>query len=237
MLSAKYWVLSFVRGKTGGRCTATSLHPLMREHLYTEDIPQPMAEWHLIVGLGNPGKKYENTRHNIGWQVLDEFARRWSLSFSKTEHHAQTASGLVRDKKVILAKPQTFMNLSGTSVAPMAKFYKIDPAQIIVVNDDMDVPLGTLRLRAKGGPGGQKGLKDILNRMGTKEIARVRVGIGRPPGQMDPSAYVLRPFRGDDTITASLAADRASDALETWLTDGIELAMTRHNGSIEEPSQ
>jgi len=193
-----------------------------------------MSNRYLIVGLGNPGKQYENTRHNIGFDVLDELARRYSLEFSKTEHRARTADGLIKQKRVLLAKPQTFMNVSGEAVRGIVDFYKIDLENLIVVHDDLDLPLGMLRLRTKGSAGGQKGVKNIIQQLGTQEFNRVRCGIGRPPGRMNPKSYVLKPFRGDDAITAKIVVDRAADAVETWLMEGIELAMTRYNGVVDE---
>lgn len=192
-----------------------------------------MAEVYLIVGLGNPGPRYERTRHNIGFMTVERLAQKHGLSFSKIEHRAQVASGTILGRRVILAKPQTFMNLSGDSIAPLARFYKIEPDHIIVVHDDLDLPLGTLRLRKSGSSGGQNGLKHILQRMGTQDIPRVRIGVGRPPGRMDPVDYVMTPFKGDDEILAVEVQDRAITATETWLTDGIELAMSRHNGPGE----
>jgi len=193
-----------------------------------------MTKRFLIVGLGNPGPKYEKTRHNIGFWVVDELARRYSLSFGKTEHKAITADGLIREKRVLLAKPQTYMNKSGEAVQALVKFYKVETEDILVIHDELDIALGMLRLRIKGGSGGQNGLKNIIQHLGTQEFNRVRCGIGRPPGKMDPGAYVLKPFAGDDAITAQILTDRAADAVETWLTEGIELAMTKHNGHIDE---
>jgi PTH1 family peptidyl-tRNA hydrolase len=115
-------------------------------------------------------------------------------------------------------------------------FYKIPVESLLVIGDDLDLPLGTLRLRMKGGAGGQRGLKNILQHTGTNDVNRVRLGIGRPPGKMDPGAYVLKTFSGDDAITAQIMVDKAADAVETWLTEGVELAMTRHNGSVDEPN-
>ncbi len=188
---------------------------------------------YLIVGLGNPGPKYDNTRHNIGFWVVDELVRRYGMSFGKSERKAITTDGVIREKQVLLAKPQTYMNLSGESVRRLVDFYKIDLERIIVVHDDMDIDLGVLRLRKTGSAGGQRGMANIIQHLGTNDISRVRCGIGRPPGRMDPKAFVLRPFDGDDAITARILTERAADAVETWLSDGIELAMTRHNGSVE----
>lgn len=193
-----------------------------------------MPERYLIVGLGNPGKKYDKTRHNFGFMVVEELARRYGMSFGKTERKAKTADGLIREKRVLLAKPQTYMNESGLAVRKLVDFYKIELDHLIVAHDDLDIPLGTLRLRGMGGAGGQKGVRSIIQHLGTQEFSRVRCGIDRPPGRMDPTDYVLRPFAGDDAITANIVVDRAADAVETWLIDGIDLAMTRHNGQVEE---
>ena len=194
-----------------------------------------MTDWYLIVGLGNPGKDYEDTRHNVGFRVVDELARRYSLTFGKTERKAQVASGMIKDKKVILAKPQTYMNLSGEAVRSLVDFYKVELAHILVIADDLDIPLGTVRLRQSGGAGGQNGIKNIIQHLGTPEFNRLRFGIGRPPGKMQAKDYVLSAFKGDDAILASQVIDRAAEAVETWLIEGIDLAMTRHNGNIDEP--
>jgi PTH1 family peptidyl-tRNA hydrolase len=196
-----------------------------------------MTEMYLIVGLGNPGKKYENTRHNVGFRVVDELAGKYGLTFSREERKALVTSGAILDKKVLLAKPQTYMNLSGDSVVALVNFYKIELPRMIVVCDDLDLPLGTLRIRKAGSSGGQNGLKHIIERMGTQEIARLRFGIGRPPGRMDPIGHVLQPFQGDDDILAREVTTRAVKALETWLTEGVDLAISRHNGSGEQPKK
>ncbi len=193
-----------------------------------------MTKVYLIVGLGNPGARYEKTRHNVGYMCVEKLAARHGLTFSKTEHKAITASGKIGDKKVILAKPLTFMNLSGDSVVPLANFYKIDPAEILVACDDMDIPFGTLRIRKSGSSGGQNGLKHIMERMGTQAINRIRIGIGRPPGRMNPADYVLTPFKSDEETEAAILIERAADAAETWLKSGIEFAMNKHNGTGEE---
>lgn len=195
-----------------------------------------MTDWHMIVGLGNPGRQYEKTRHNVGWHAVDALARRYSLRYDETQFNAIIAKGTIQGKRVMLVKPLTYMNLSGQAVQPLAGFYKVPTERLLVVNDDMDIDFGKLRLRQTGSAGGQKGLKDILQRLGTQDIARVRIGVGRPPGRMAASAWVLKPFEGDDAITATLLADRAADAIETWLASGIELAMTAHsNASVDAP--
>ncbi|GIK28977.1 MAG: aminoacyl-tRNA hydrolase [Chloroflexi bacterium] len=191
-----------------------------------------MSERWLIAGLGNPGPQYENTRHNMGFKVVETLAKRHGLTFSRTEKRASVADGLIVGRRVLLAKPLTYMNESGVAVRGLIDFYKIDINKLIVAADDLDLPLGTLRLRNGGGDGGQRGVRSIIQHLGTREFARARCGIGRPPGQMDPAAYVLRPFMGDDIINAQIMVEHAADAVETWLTDGLELAMTRHNGIV-----
>lgn len=192
-----------------------------------------MTDWTLIVGLGNPGSKYENTRHNIGFRTVDAYARKHGLSFDRQEHKALVAAGTILGKRVLLAKPQTFMNLSGESVQPLMHFYKVEVPRLLVVADDIDTPLGTLRMRPSGSSGGQNGLKNIIERLGTPNVNRLRLGISRPPGRMNPADYVLMPFKGDDEILVIETIDRAIKAIDTWLTDGVELAMSRHNGPPE----
>ncbi len=194
-----------------------------------------MTDWYLIVGLGNPGKEYEQTRHNVGFHVVDELARRYSLTFGKKERKAVAASGVIRGKKVILAKPQTFMNLSGEAVRALVDFYKVELPRILIVSDDLDIPLGTVRMRQTGSAGGQNGMKSVIQHLGTQDFNRLRFGIGRPPGKMQAKDYVLGVFQKDDAILAAQVVDRAADAVETWLVEGIELAMTRHNGNIDDP--
>jgi PTH1 family peptidyl-tRNA hydrolase len=194
-----------------------------------------MTDWHLIVGLGNPGKEYADTRHNVGFRVVDELARRYGLTFGKKERKAVVATGVMLGKKVILAKPQTYMNLSGEAVRSLVDFYEVEIPRILVISDDIDIPLGTVRLRKSGGAGGQGGMKSIIQHLGTQDFNRLRFGVSRPPGKMAVRDYVLGAFKGDEAILASQVVDRAADAVETWLREGIELAMTRHNGSIDEP--
>ena len=190
-----------------------------------------MSELHLIVGLGNPGPKYENTRHNIGWWVIDELVRRYDMGKGRNEKRAQTWSANIRGQGVKLVKPLTFMNRSGEAVRSLLDYFKVPIGRLIVVHDDLDTPFGELRLRQAGGHGGQNGLRSIVQHLGSKDFARLRFGIGRPPGKMDPVDYVLQTLRGDDLILARELTDRAADAIETWLQDGIDKAMSAHNGA------
>ncbi|RMG75841.1 MAG: aminoacyl-tRNA hydrolase [Chloroflexi bacterium] len=188
---------------------------------------------YLVVGLGNPGVRYEKTRHNIGFWVVDELARRWNASNFKTERKALVADATIKNQRVLLIKPQTYMNLSGEAVRAIIDFYKLDIENLIVIHDDLDVDFGVLRIRKGGSAGGQNGVKNIIQHLHTQNFKRIRCGIGRPPGRMDPADYVLEPFKGDQEITARLMVDRAADAVETWLSDGIDIAMNRYNGAVE----
>ena len=196
-----------------------------------------MADRTLIVGLGNPGRKYENTRHNAGFWVINELARRWNIDVGNSERKALTGDGTIRGKRVLLVKPQTYMNLSGEAVRALMDFYKIERDDLFVVSDDLDLPLGTIRLRKLGSHGGQKGLRNIIQHLGgDNTFNRLRFGIDRPPGRMPVEKYVLQPFFDDDIITAKIVVDRSADAVETFLKDGMEIAMSRHNGKVDEPN-
>ncbi|CAG1010699.1 Peptidyl-tRNA hydrolase [Anaerolineae bacterium] len=196
-----------------------------------------MTDRYLIVGLGNPGRDFENTRHNIGFRAVESIAAAHGLGFSKRQSKALVADGIIAEKKVLIAKPQTFMNLSGESVRGFVDFYKIPLDHIFVISDDLDIPLGTLRIRAKGGSGGQGGLKSIIAHLGSSDFARMRVGIGRPPGRMLARDYVLQNFAPAEDILVIETLHRADKAIETWLRLGIELMMTRHNGTADESAR
>ena len=185
---------------------------------------------YLIVGLGNPGRKYKSNRHNVGFHVSDHLAARYGLTFNKLQSKAFVTNGRIAGKQVILAKPQSYMNLSGGPVASLHKFYKIEIEDLLVIFDDLDLPIGTLRLRPSGGSGGHNGMKSIIERLGSEDFPRLRIGIDRPPGQMDPAAYVLTNFDKDQLPIIRETYDRAADAIEAWLADGVDLAMSRHNG-------
>jgi peptidyl-tRNA hydrolase, PTH1 family len=191
-----------------------------------------MAAKYLIVGLGNPGAKYEKTRHNVGWWVIDELVRRYNLGGGRDDKRAITWDGIINGKKVKLAKPLTYMNLSGESVRPLMDYYDIPLENLIVIHDDLDTPFGVLKLRKTGGHGGQNGIRNIIQHLGTKDFTRARFGIGRPPGKMRPVDFVLQAFQGDDEILAHEVTGKAVKAIETWLTDGVDDAMTQHNGDI-----
>ncbi len=194
-----------------------------------------MSNQFLIVGLGNPGKEYHNTRHNIGFRCVDALAAANGLSYArKKKSKSKLATGTITGHAVLIAKPQMYMNLSGSSVQGLAAFYKIPPAQILVIYDDLDLPPGTLRIRAQGGSGGHRGITDIIQRLGTREFPRIRFGIGRPPDRMDPAAFVLRRFDGEETPVVEEAITRVLKTIEMWLTDSIDNAMNHYNGTAEE---
>ncbi len=194
-----------------------------------------MSDRYLIVGLGNPGRQYAATKHNVGFMCLDALANAHGLTFDRKQGKALLATGTIVGKPVLLAKPQSFMNLSGDSVSALTGFYKIPPHNLLVVFDDLDLPVGTLRIRGFGGSSGQKGMKHIIERIGTQAFSRIRFGIGRPPGRMDPAAYVLLPFAdGDERILVEETIGRAVKAIELWLADGIDRAMNACNGSAQD---
>jgi PTH1 family peptidyl-tRNA hydrolase len=194
-----------------------------------------MSNRYLIVGLGNPGKEYVNTRHNVGFRCADALVQAHGLSYARRKQSkAKYADGTITSKRVLIAKPQTYMNLSGSSVQGLVNFYQIPPEQIIVIYDDLDLPPGTLRIRPKGGTGGHKGMTDIIQKLGTQDFPRIRFGIGRPPGRMDPAAFVLRPFDADEERVVKETVERVIKIIETWLTDGIDMAMNKYNGSAED---
>jgi PTH1 family peptidyl-tRNA hydrolase len=187
---------------------------------------------YLIVGLGNPGREYKANRHNLGFMVLDCLAARLGTSFSRLQSHALIAKGDYEQRHIILAKPQTYMNLSGQAVGSLARFYKAPLENMLVVYDDVDLPLGALRLRPDGGSAGQKGMRSIIERLGTEVIPRLRVGIGRPPGRMNAAAYVLQDFSREETTLLPQILERACEAALTFVMRGLETAMNQYNPSI-----
>ena len=185
--------------------------------------------WLLVVGLGNPGRKYAKNRHNAGFHCLDRMAEAYHVSFDTKRDKAEVALGRVAGRRVVLVKPQTYMNDSGVAVGALARFYKVDSGQVLVVYDDLDLPQGTLRLRPKGSAGGHRGMLSIMEHLGTRDFPRLRVGIGRPPGRMPPKAYVLQDFGDDEWQEMQDVYDRAVAAIESFVVDGVKEAMNRFN--------
>jgi peptidyl-tRNA hydrolase, PTH1 family len=198
-----------------------------------------MIETFLIVGLGNPGREYRETRHNVGFMLLDRLAVELNARFSRLQSRALVASTTYAsekagtgERKIILAKPQTFMNLSGQSVQGLVHFYKLPLANLLVAHDDLDLPPGTIRIRPDGGSAGQKGMTSILERLGTDAFPRLRLGIGHPPGQMQAPDYVLQEFSKADLTVISETLDRAVQAVLTFVSEGLDAAMNKYNGVI-----
>lgn len=190
--------------------------------------PETAASRSLVVGLGNPGEEYRSTRHNLGFRVLDELARRWKIGERKLECNALIGTS----ERAVLVWPQTYMNRSGYAVRCLVERHDYLPENILVLYDEVALPLGALRMRGKGGPGGHRGMESVIRNLHTDEIARLRLGIA-PERAMDDeelSDFVLAPFASDETETAAEMASRAADACESWLSVGLEATMNRYNG-------
>jgi peptidyl-tRNA hydrolase, PTH1 family len=193
-----------------------------------------MSEPYLIVGLGNPGREYIRTRHNIGFRIADRLVELSNARFTRQQCDSFIATIARGEKRLILAKPQTFMNLSGRAVAGLARFYQIPTEQVLVCCDDIDLPFGVLRLRASGGSAGQRGMQSILDALSTKDVPRLRFGVGRPPGRMDAAGYVLQEFDADDEAGLAPLVDTAAQAALAFIDDGLNTAMNRYNGDSKE---
>ncbi len=182
----------------------------------------------LIVGLGNPGAKYAGTRHNAGFAVVDELASRFAISLSAEKFHGWFGTGAISGQRVALFKPSTFMNRSGQAVLAAGRFYKLELADLLVIADDLALPLGRLRMRMAGSSGSHKGLQDVIDRLGSEDWCRLRIGIGTPVGS--PSVYVLSSFDEMENDVMRAVWPRAADAVECWVEHGPDLTMTRFNG-------
>ncbi len=193
------------------------------------------GERYLIVGLGNPGRGHLYNRHNIGFMTVDRLAARHTIDMNRAQSKAIVGSGRVAGRPVILAKPQTFMNLSGEAVAPLMNYYRIPLSNLLVIYDELDIPFGVIRLREKGSAGGHNGMRSIIQHFGN-EFARLRLGIGRPPGRMDAAAYVLQDFGREELPLVSEMLSVAVEAAESFILDGIALTMSRYNGPVDVPS-
>jgi peptidyl-tRNA hydrolase, PTH1 family len=193
----------------------------------------PSETTYLLIGLGNPGREYRDNRHNFGFMLIDRLIVRLNARGMRVQSKAIVTTATYEDRKLILAKPQTYMNLSGQSIQGLMNFYKMPVENVLIAFDDLDLPFGTIRLRPGGGAGGQKGFASAIEQLGTKDIARLRLGIGRPSGRMDPSAYVLQDFSREEMKTLSEIIDRAADAALTFVVDGLNKAMNKYNGSVE----
>ncbi len=195
------------------------------------ESPVSQEDTALIVGLGNRGREYAHNRHNVGFMIVDRWAAAHTLAFDKLQHQAIMALGRTGEQRVIVAKPQTYMNDSGRAVSALLRYYKIPLERLLVIFDDLDLPFGIIRLRAEGGAGGHNGMRSIIQHLGSNTFARLRVGIGRPPGRMDPAAFVLQDFNHDETAEFDTLLDRAGQAIDTFLTAGITSAMNQFNAN------
>jgi len=195
-----------------------------------EQEPDSQGPLFLIIGLGNPGREYRDTRHNVGFMVLNRLADDLGIKMSRVQNKAITGSGMLEGNRIILAKPQTFMNLSGGPVGGLVRFYKVPLNQMMVIHDDLDLAFGTLRIRPGGGSAGQKGIQSIINSLGNQGFPRMRVGIGRPSGSKQGASYVLQGFSTLERKELDFILEGASAAVRLYITDSLEMAMNRYNG-------
>ncbi|MEI7987479.1 MAG: aminoacyl-tRNA hydrolase [Chloroflexota bacterium] len=212
-----------------------STTPAFESRTISSFIPQnEEIQPFLVVGLGNPGREYQENRHNTGFMLAMVLAEQLKLNFSRVEMKAIVAKGKYEGRQIILAKPQTFMNLSGQSVAPLARYYKIPLANTLVIYDDVDLPFGVIRLRPGGGAGGHNGIKSIIQSMGTQDFPRLRIGIDRPPGRMEAADYVLQDFSSFEKKALSQILGRGAEAALTIISNGIDAAMNIYNGNTKD---
>jgi PTH1 family peptidyl-tRNA hydrolase len=194
-----------------------------------------MEQWYLIAGLGNPGREYSRTRHNVGFMVVEQLADRWRTHWVKeSKFQARMARVDRDDRKILLCEPETYMNASGEAVGSLASFYRIERQNLAIVVDDADLPLGTIRMRPEGSSGGHHGLESIQQHLGTTEFPRLRIGIGRnDPADRQITGYVLSQFRGEEVDLLGKVLTRACEQIECWLAHGMFEAMNRFNGAIK----
>lgn len=191
-------------------------------------------ERYVIVGLGNPGRDYRGNRHNIGFMAIDRLAEHLGVKFTRMEFRAIITKANYQERQLVLAKPQTFMNLSGQAAGALVRYYKVPLTNLLVAYDDVDLPLGTLRLRPGGGSAGQKGMASIIERLGTQDFPRLRLGIGRPSGRMEAADYVLQDFSSAEIEILKPTLQRACEAMLTYVTQGLAAAMNEYNGYGQE---
>ena len=196
--------------------------------LVPDRTPQAAADW-LIVGLGNPGDRYAHTRHNVGRDVVALLAERWAVSLDRVRDKARYGSGRFAALRVVLAIPLTYMNESGQAVGPLSRFFKFGPDRVLVLCDDMDLPVGVTRLRPGGGTAGHRGMQSLATALGTDSFPRLRIGIGRPPSGVDPADYVLARIDPEARAALLSATERSAQVVESALMEGIDAAMNRFN--------
>jgi PTH1 family peptidyl-tRNA hydrolase len=189
---------------------------------------------YLIVGLGNPGNKYAGTRHNVGFLAIEKLCSRWGIDIDKRKFEGLVGGGRIQDQQVVMLKPETFMNRSGSAVRAAMDFYKLEPKDLVIIYDDMALPVGKLRIRERGSAGGHNGVSDVIRHAGTDIFGRIRIGIGSPPPMFDAVDYVLGRFGSEDLTEIGQAVDLAADAVETILTEGFLRAMEKFNRTPKE---
>ena len=189
---------------------------------------------HLIVGLGNPGREYAWTRHNLGWQVATYLSEDWRISLGKKSHESVWGQGRVGGETVVLAQPTTFMNLSGRAVALLLSYFKLAPENLVIIHDDLDVPLWRLKIVERGGAGGHRGISSIINHLHTEEFIRVKMGIGRPPATMPTENYVLSHFPADEAENVARLIERGGQAVDCLIREGLKVAQNRFHGEAPE---
>jgi peptidyl-tRNA hydrolase, PTH1 family len=187
----------------------------------------------MVIGLGNPGRKHRHNRHNLGFMVLDKLAACHEIKLSRVQSQSLIGSGVIESRSVILVKPMTYMNLSGRSVGTLSRYYRIPLNKLVVTYDEIDLPFGIVRIRGSGGSGGHNGMKSIIEHLGS-DFPRIRIGVGRPSGRMDPAAYVLQNFSKEEREVVGGIVDRTVDAIELFLREGINSAMNMYNQISEE---
>lgn len=196
------------------------------------DFSQPENQQYIVVGLGNPGRGYRSNRHNFGFMVVDNLSKEINIRLGRLQSRALVGNGVYAGKRILLAKPQTFMNLSGQSVRSLVNYYKIPLGNLLIVHDDLDLPFGTLRIRPGGGSGGQRGLASTIEQLGTQDFPRLRLGIGRPPGRMEAANYVLENFTDSEEVISKQVIDQARQAVLSFVGEGLSMAMNKYNGSV-----
>ncbi|MBI4796243.1 MAG: aminoacyl-tRNA hydrolase [Deltaproteobacteria bacterium] len=200
----------------------------------TENRKPKTENRHLVVGLGNPGPQYAWTRHNLGFMVAAALAELWGIPLTRSTMDATWGQGRVGGKTVVLAQPATFMNLSGRAVSRLLAYFKFTPAALVVVHDDLDVPLGRLKIVERGGPGGHKGVLSIINALDTEEFIRVKLGIGRPRPEIPSENFVLSPFAREEEETVATLVERGAQAVDCLIREGLQAAQNRFHGTSSE---
>lgn len=187
----------------------------------------------VIIGLGNPGSQYRKTRHNIGFWVVNTLAERWHIPLSRHMFLSVIGDGHCKGEKILLVQPETYMNRSGEAAVQIRDFYRLELSDFIIIHDDLDLPLGRIRVkRGGGGAGGNRGVASLIATFGSKEFVRVKLGIGRPPGRQDPADFVLQPFTPQEEASILPAVENAANAVELWISEGIEKTMAAVNGMV-----